>query len=129
MALMMRGWVPQRQMLVMLNFMWLQIKQTVTIKTMEIGRTAVLGSLLGSFVLVGVVFYVFTLLVSKVNPKLVNILSRIMGLFLMAIAIEMIAKGIHYIAIIFSYLITILHTIIHTSPLHILSSLQISFLR
>jgi multiple antibiotic resistance protein len=67
----------------------------VTIKTMEIGRTAVLGSLLGSFVLVGVVFYVFTLLVSKVNPKLVNILSRIMGLFLMAIAIEMIAKGIY----------------------------------
>jgi multiple antibiotic resistance protein len=70
----------------------------VTIKTVEIGRTEVLANLLGSFVLVGIVFYVFTLLVSKVNPKLVNILSRILGLFLMAIAIEMIAKGIYGLA-------------------------------
>jgi multiple antibiotic resistance protein len=73
----------------------------VTIKTMEIGRTAVLTNLIGSFVLVGVVFYVFTLLVSKVNPKLVNILSRIMGLFLMAIAIEMIAKGVYGLVVSF----------------------------
>jgi multiple antibiotic resistance protein len=67
----------------------------VTIKAMEIGRTEVLANLVGSFILVGAVFFVFTLLVSKVNPKLVNILSRILGLFLMALAIEMIAKGIH----------------------------------
>lgn len=66
----------------------------VTIKTMELGRTAVLTNLVGSFILVGVVFYVFSLLVSKVNPKIVNILSRIMGLFLMAVSVEMMAKGL-----------------------------------
>jgi multiple antibiotic resistance protein len=67
----------------------------VTIKTMEIGRTEVLTNLVGSFILVGAVFFVFTMLVSKVSPKLVNILSRILGLFLMALAIEMISKGVY----------------------------------
>ena len=66
----------------------------ITIKTIEIGRTIVLTNLVGAFILVGVVFFVFSLLVSKIHEKLVNILSRIMGLFLMAVAIEMIAKGL-----------------------------------
>jgi len=66
----------------------------ITVKTLEVGKATVLTNLAGAFILVGVVFSVFCLLVSKVNPKLVNILSRIMGLFLMAISIEMIAKGI-----------------------------------
>lgn len=66
----------------------------VTVKTIELGRTTVLSSLLGSFVLVAAVFFIFSLLVSKVNPKIVNILSRIMGLFLMAVSIEMISAGI-----------------------------------
>jgi multiple antibiotic resistance protein len=70
----------------------------ITIKTMEVGRTTVLENLLGSFLLVGAVFFIFSLLVSKVNPKIVNILSRIMGLFLMAVAVEMIATGIHGLA-------------------------------
>jgi len=67
----------------------------ITIKTMEIGRTEILSNLAVSFVLVGIVFYLFTFLVSKVNPKIINILSRIFGLFLMAVAIEMISKGIY----------------------------------
>jgi multiple antibiotic resistance protein len=66
----------------------------ITIKTIEIGRTVVLTNLVGAFILVGIVFFVFSLLVSKIHEKLVNILSRIMGLFLMAVAIEMIAKGL-----------------------------------
>ncbi|MFH0875775.1 MAG: MarC family protein [archaeon] len=66
----------------------------ITIKSYEIGKTAVLTNLLGAFVLVGVVFFVFSLLVSKVNPKIVNILSRILGLFLMAVAVEMLATGL-----------------------------------
>jgi multiple antibiotic resistance protein len=66
----------------------------ITVKTIEIGKVAVLTNLIGAFILVGIVFFVFSQLVSKVDPKLVNILSRIMGLFLMAISIEMIAKGI-----------------------------------
>lgn len=66
----------------------------VTVKTLELGRATVLTSLAGSFLLVAAVFFIFSLLVSKVNPKLVNILSRVMGLFLMAVSIEMISKGI-----------------------------------
>ncbi len=66
----------------------------ITVKTLELGRIAVLTNLIGAFVLVGIIFFIFSLLVSKVNPKLVNILSRIMGLFLMAVSVEMIVKGI-----------------------------------
>jgi multiple antibiotic resistance protein len=66
----------------------------ITVKAYEIGRTDILTHVVAAFVLVGAVFFVFSLLVSKINPKLVNILSRILGLFLMAVAIEMISKGI-----------------------------------
>jgi multiple antibiotic resistance protein len=65
----------------------------ITVKTLELGRTVVLSGILGSFILVGIVFFMFSMMVSKVSPKLVNILSRILGLFLMAVAVEMIAKG------------------------------------
>lgn len=66
----------------------------ITLKTIEIGKIAVLTNLVFAFLLVGIVFFIFTLLVSKVDSKLVNLLSRILGLFLMAISIEMISKGI-----------------------------------
>ena len=65
----------------------------ITIKSYDIGRTAVLFNLCASFLLVGAVFLLFSFLVSKVNEKLVNIVSRILGLFLMAVAVEMITKG------------------------------------
>ncbi|MCM2325047.1 MAG: hypothetical protein NDI94_01170 [Candidatus Woesearchaeota archaeon] len=71
----------------------------ITVKTLELGRTAVLSGILGSFILVGIVFFIFSLMVSKVSPKLVNIMSRILGLFLMAVAVEMMAKGIQGIVV------------------------------
>jgi multiple antibiotic resistance protein len=66
----------------------------ITVKTFELGSAAVLSGIVGAFILVGLVFFIFSLMVSRVHPKIVNILSRILGLFLMAVSIEMIAKGI-----------------------------------
>lgn len=66
----------------------------ITVKTFELGRAQVLSGIFGAFVLVAIVFFIFSLMVSKVHPKIVNILSRVLGLFLMAVSVEMIAKGI-----------------------------------
>ncbi len=66
----------------------------ITIKSLELGSPTVLSNLCFSFLLVGFIFFMFSLLVSKVNPKIVNILSRILGLFLMAVAVEMISNGL-----------------------------------
>ena len=65
----------------------------ITVKTIELGSAAVLSGILGSFILVGIVFFIFSIMVSKMHPKIVNIMSRVLGLFLMAVAVEMIAKG------------------------------------
>ncbi|NTV23695.1 MAG: MarC family protein [Nanoarchaeota archaeon] len=66
----------------------------ITVKSYELGKQAVLAGMVGAFAIVAVVFFIFSLLVSKVDPKIVNILSRIMGLFLMAVSVEMLANGI-----------------------------------
>jgi multiple antibiotic resistance protein len=72
----------------------------ITVKTFELGKIAVLSGLLGAFIIVGIVFFIFSLLVSRVNPKIVNILARILGLFLMAVSVEMIIAGLKGIALI-----------------------------
>ena len=46
-----------------------------------------------AFFAAGLVFWIFSLFIPKINPKVVEIVSKVMGLFLTAIAIEMIAKG------------------------------------
>jgi multiple antibiotic resistance protein len=66
----------------------------VTIKAYELGRFATIVNLLGAFFLVGAVFIAFSRTIPKVNPKVVNIASKVLGLFLTAVAIEMIAKGV-----------------------------------
>jgi multiple antibiotic resistance protein len=66
----------------------------ITIKSFEVGKFAVLTNLCAAFALVGVVFVLFSLLVDRINAKVVDILSRIMGLFLTAVAIELIARGL-----------------------------------
>jgi multiple antibiotic resistance protein len=66
----------------------------ITIKTLEIGNISILSDIIGAFILVGGVFYFFTLIVAKVHEKIIDILSRIMGLFVMAIAVEMIITGL-----------------------------------
>ena len=65
----------------------------LTLKALDSGPAALVGDVTVSFIVVGVIFYAFSVMLPKINEKLVEILSKIMGLFLTAIAIEMIAKG------------------------------------
>jgi len=67
----------------------------ITIKAYEIGLTSILVDIVCSFTLVGIVFFLLSVIISRVNEKLINILARIMGLFVMTVAIEMIANGGH----------------------------------
>lgn len=66
----------------------------ITIKSIEIGTIPVFINLCAAFVLVGLVFMLFSVFIDKINTKVVGIISRVLGLFLSAIAIEMIATGI-----------------------------------
>ncbi len=66
----------------------------ITIKTYELGFMNVLFNIIGAFVLVGILFILFGFAVEKIPAKIVDIASRILGLFLIAVSIEMIAHGI-----------------------------------
>jgi len=66
----------------------------ITIKTYELGALPVLFNVIAAFVLVGLVFVLFAHLIPRINVHLVDISSRVLGLFLTAVAIEMIGKGI-----------------------------------
>ena len=46
------------------------------------------------FVLFAAVFFVFSMAIDRINAKVIDILSRVMGLFLTAVAIELLAKGL-----------------------------------
>ncbi|MCX8197643.1 MAG: MarC family protein [Candidatus Micrarchaeota archaeon] len=65
----------------------------LTIKAFDIGPMAIVADVSAAFAIVGAIFYIFSCLLPKVNEKIVEILSKIMGLFLTAIAIEMMANG------------------------------------
>lgn len=65
----------------------------LTLKAFDAGPMSLVGDVTISFLVVGIIFYGFSVMLPKINEKLVEILSKIMGLFLTAIAIEMIAKG------------------------------------
>jgi multiple antibiotic resistance protein len=66
----------------------------LTIKAIEEGAVPLVGDVTLAFGIVGAVFFLFSLALPRVNEKVVEIISKIMGLFLTAIAIEMMAKGI-----------------------------------
>jgi multiple antibiotic resistance protein len=66
----------------------------VTIKTYEIGRVPVLANLLAAFVLVAVVFIAFSFAIARIHQRLISITARVLGLFLTAVAIEMMARGV-----------------------------------
>ena len=66
----------------------------VTLKTHEIGLGPLLVNLTVAFAAVALVVGVFVLLIPRINSRLTNIVSRILGLFLTAVAIEMMAKGL-----------------------------------
>ena len=65
----------------------------LTIKAMEAGAVPLVPDVTISFLIVGVIFYIFSVMLPRINEKAVEILSKIMGLFLTAIAVEMMAKG------------------------------------
>mgnify|MGYP002681600643 FL=1 len=71
----------------------------VTIKAFELGRLAVLSNLCVTFVLVAAVFLLFSLAIDRINAKVIDILSRVMGLFLTAVAIELVARGLEGITL------------------------------
>ena len=65
----------------------------LTIKAMEAGAVPLVPDVTISFLIVGAIFYIFSVMLPRVNEKAVEIVSKIMGLFLTAIAVEMMAKG------------------------------------
>ena len=66
----------------------------IAIKTAEVGLTHLLLNIITAFILVGILFIAFAYMVDKINPNLIDITSRVLGLFLTAVAIEMMANGI-----------------------------------
>lgn len=66
----------------------------LTIKTIEIGFIHVFLNLLIAFVLVFIVFYLLASMIPKLNRTIVGILSKILGLFLTAMALEMMFNGL-----------------------------------
>lgn len=66
----------------------------ITIKAGEMGRLAILSNLIFAFLLVGMVFFLFSVLIKHVTMKFVSIASKVLGLFLVGVAIQMIATGI-----------------------------------
>ena len=67
----------------------------LTIKAMEAGAMPLVPDVTLSFLIVGIIFYIFSVMLPRINEKAVEILSKIMGLFLTAIAVEMMAKGMN----------------------------------
>jgi multiple antibiotic resistance protein len=66
----------------------------ITIKAYELNRTSLLMNILITFLFVGLTFIIFAHSLNKINMKIVDITSRVLGLFLTAMAIEMILHGI-----------------------------------
>jgi len=71
----------------------------MTLKAFEVGQLNVLINIVGSFILVSIVFFFFSMAIPKISQKLVSMLSRILGLFLMAVSVELLANGLHGIII------------------------------
>lgn len=59
-------------------------------------KVPVLLNVFWAFALVAIVFITMALFIDKINFKVVDIVSRILGLFLTAVAIEMIASGLGF---------------------------------
>lgn len=66
----------------------------ITIKAYDMKMVPLLLDITIAFVFVGLIFILISYAISKVNTKLVDIVSKVLGLFLTAMAIEMISKGV-----------------------------------
>ncbi len=63
------------------------------IQALETGTVPLLIDSTVAFVVVGVTFFLFALAIPWANAKVIEITSKVLGLFTTAIAIEMLAKG------------------------------------
>jgi len=71
----------------------------ITIKAFELGQVTLMSNLVWAFALIGIVFVLFSFMIPRINEKMINISAKVLGLFLTAMAIEMLAKGIYGIFI------------------------------
>jgi multiple antibiotic resistance protein len=65
----------------------------IIIKTIELGRVTLLSNIVITFILVGLIFILFSYSVKRINTRVIEISSKILGLFLTAMAIELIFTG------------------------------------
>ena len=69
----------------------------IIFKAYEMSQVDLIVNITATFVIIGALFVLFASMVPKINVKLVSILSKIFGLFLTAIGIEMMVAGIRAI--------------------------------
>lgn len=67
----------------------------ISVKTYDLGRTAVLANILVAFILIGIVFVAGSYMIRRINQRIIGIATRVLGLFLTAVAIEMMAQGLN----------------------------------
>ncbi len=63
----------------------------------EVGIVYVITNLSAAYLLVALVFLVLAFMIPNINIKIVRFVSRLLGLFLVALGIEMVTKGIRTI--------------------------------
>jgi multiple antibiotic resistance protein len=71
----------------------------ITIKSHEMSVIPLLSNICIAFLFVGIVFVLVSFTISKINTKIIDIISKVLGLFLTAMAIEMMSKGLREIII------------------------------
>ncbi|MCX6774329.1 MAG: MarC family protein [Candidatus Micrarchaeota archaeon] len=71
----------------------------IILKSYEIGAIDLVANITATFMVIGIVFLCTAAMIRKVNARAISIVSKIFGLFLTAIGIEMIAKGIQALLI------------------------------
>jgi multiple antibiotic resistance protein len=72
----------------------------IILKAYEMGQMDLVVDITITFAAIGALFVLFAFMVPKINAKVVGILSKIFGLFLTAIGIEMVATGIRAIMLV-----------------------------
>lgn len=66
----------------------------LALKTAEVGTVSLISNTVLAFIIVGVVFLGIVQLIPNINLKYINLTSRIFGLFLLALGIEMLAAAV-----------------------------------
>ncbi len=69
----------------------------IIVKAYEMSQVDLVINITLTFIAIGALFTLFASMVPRINAKIVNILSKIFGLFLTAIGIEMMVAGIRAI--------------------------------